>query len=88
MHLAFVAECLYLTCSLFSAAGYLLPQVYLMVQGKLSYYFAAGNLLACEQESSQFNEVIDAVVDKYLASSRNYISSFQTFDIPCSYSRM
>lgn len=73
MEKAFLAECLYITSLLFLLLTYIGPQVYVSLRGRMSLYFSR-HYVIYEQESREFNQLIDLEVNKYLESSRNHVS--------------
>lgn len=74
--LAFISECLYLTCWFIAMSIYMLPQVYMLVRGRMCYYFSR-NFLVYEFETNHFDGLINLEVDNYLASSLNHIHALQ-----------
>lgn len=76
MDVKFVAECLYLTCLFITVSIYILPQMYIIFRGKLTYYFSR-NFLIYERELTMFDKVIETQVDKYLVSSQNHVRALE-----------
>lgn len=71
MHLTFVSEYLYVACIFVTVTTYMLPQIFIVVRGKLSCYFVR-NIVDYDNEMRSFDMIVDQEVEKFLVSSRFY----------------
>lgn len=77
MRYAFMPEWVYSMCMCIAVLIYLVPQIFVILNGKLSYYFGR-NFTVYKQELVQFDQLIQTEVDKFLTSSKNFVNALKT----------